>query len=212
MSRADIRYERPSRFSRVIVVVCALAVGFLAVWVLAPIMLAHLDPTSGAAQQPRETASTGISSRVAKDLIIPTQPSAPPAPLQAADPSGPATTTAAATEPVVPAAEPPAAPAAVAAVGPSALSISGEAPAPAPASAIPWPVASADDPAADTSPSTGPGNLGPVPLPRKRPNLTAAAHVAGIPLPRPRPETAPTESPAADQTGEDALFDRIRHE
>jgi hypothetical protein len=54
-----------------------------------------------------------------------------------------------------------------------------------------------------------PDQFGPVPLPRRRPSPAAMAAHLGIPLPRPRPDAAGTDVPPPDQSGMDALIDRM---
>jgi hypothetical protein len=55
----------------------------------------------------------------------------------------------------------------------------------------------ADNSASDDLPAAAP-LAGPVPLPRRRPNVIAMAEPAGgVPLPRARPADAPAATPAA---------------
>ena len=213
MPRTDVSIERPSRLSRVVVVLSALAVGFLAVWILTPIVLANLGATNAAVPAAREASS---APREAKDLVLPlpAEPAKPePAKIDVAkaDPPpepepAPAAPTAA-PEPPVPA---------FAAASPSALGMSSEPPAQqVAASTIPWPVPGGDiEPAAGPSAvpaaSPPPEDFGPVPLPRKRPNPMLASARLGIPLPRPRPDAAPAEVPIADPS--DVIFDRMKYE
>lgn len=205
MSRADLYYEQPSRWSRALIVLSALAVILLAVWVLTPIVLANLAATNAAVSVPREPAATPGD---AKDLVITAQPAEPQA----------------APEPIVVTTReeppPPAAAPAFAAANPSGFGLSSAPSSPAAvANAIPWPMPNfaapsaaplAAAPPSETDPeaSMPPEDFGPVPLPRKRPNPALAAARSGIPMPRPRPDAVGGEAQAPDDSGMDALIER----
>jgi hypothetical protein len=197
MSRNDLRYERyepPSRWSRVVVMLCALAVGVLAVWVLTPIVLANLMASRAAVAAPPVVADRP---REAKDLTIPVQPAEDVASDVVSivrDAPDPPTTA-------------PAFAAPSAAPSGGALSSASQSPA-ALASAIPWPAPASQSPGViEPEASSPPADFGPVPMPRKRPNATLAAHL-GIPLPRPRPDAAAAEVPPPVEDGMDALIER----
>lgn len=230
MSRLDRNFERPSRWSRVVLIMSALAVVVLAVWVLTPIVLANLTAPTGASNagfnatfnaasnaaanaaanaalpQPRDVVAGGKSGvmggrREARDLVIPAAPD------DAANVADAAVSVAAKDDP----APPPAAPAFAAASSPSSYGLSTPPSTAAIASTIPWPVPAAEpQSAADAEPeaSSPPSDFGRVPLPRRRPNPALAAHL-GIPLPRPRPDAAVADVPPPDQSGMDALIDRM---
>jgi hypothetical protein len=215
-----ITYERPSRASRVLVILSALVAIVLSAWMVTPILMANY-PTAFAAipllrdvladgatsdSQVRVPPPTGHGSREARDLVIERQAEPPqpatavttpepaPAPIEEQTAGLPAIVVAAPADPPTPDNE------AVAATLPAGL--------------MPWPVAAPQTVAASEvepalEPQTPPEDFGRVPLPPRRPDAAAMARL-GTPLPRPRPATAPAaEVEATVPDGERLLFDRL---
>jgi hypothetical protein len=179
--------ERPSRLSRVLVILSTIGVALIAAWVFVPILLANYMASSspypqsrGVAQQPVVAAPVAANTTpVAVPEADPTPAAPPPVTAAVVDtpstPAWPTDTTA------------------VAAAEPGALQLAVVAPTAA--------AAEPADPAADTSTEN-------VPLPRKRPSLAIAARLT-IPLPRPRPEID-GDAPSPDLTAFERQVDRQR--
>jgi hypothetical protein len=230
--RDDIAYDyvrqRPSRLSRVVVLLSTLGVAAIAIWVATPILRAnYIAYSTNLTTAPAQTAP-------AQWKVVP----APAATAAVAAPaaSAPASTASTAT-PATAAVYDPAAPA-----GPAVASTTGsfnstraisawpsadpapqfapQAPAETAPVAEPAPAAVANDPPA---PPATPGNMrlasvasgaaavdpaANVPLPRSRPSRMIAARLA-IPLPRPRPDI-PEEAPAQQRSTFDLQVDRMK--
>lgn len=206
----DYVHERPSRLSRAVVLLSTVGVALIAAWVFIPILLANYAAhTATSAAKPvspeavREPATASVS--VVRSAAAAT------APVAAA--SG---TTTALASPADDAAPPPRVSAA-----PSAPSFGARA-------LIPWPgdqplAETARLPAASAAPADTPSTrfaaisattdpvdpADKVPLPRRRPNRTIAAHLA-IPLPRPRPDIVSENTPPSRPTTFDLQVDRMR--
>jgi hypothetical protein len=154
----DLADERPSRISRVVVILSTLGVALIAAWVFAPMLLANYASTVPAAPKSRHVAP---------------QPVIAPPPVAAAPALAPAQDETTASVP----------PPAAAASGPARFEPPPPLP-PWPAEAtVESPADTGATPMATAAPAE-PADV--VPLPRKRPRLTIAARL--IPLPRPRPE------------------------
>jgi hypothetical protein len=197
-------YDRPSRISRVVILLSTLAVAGIAIWVFTPLLLANYNaytarttlPKTAPAEAPRVVAA-----------IAPVAPAAAAAP--AAAPTSDTTAAARADEPAMPPAIPPA----LRNLGTRSLNAWPNPPAYAPndtptTSAI-APRAEPPAPRRDANmarteantiqlaavSAAAPVETADVPLPRARPSRLIAARLA-IPLPRPRPDI-PEEAPAA---------------
>ena len=225
--RDDIAYDyvrqRPSRLSRVVVLLSTLGVAAIAIWVATPILRAnYIAYSTNVTTAPAQTAPAQW-----KIVAAPTATAAVAAPSASAP-----TSTASAATPATAATYDPAAP-----PGPAVTSTTGSfnstraisawpsadpAPQFAPqAPAETAPVAEAAPAAANDPPAT-PGNMrlasvasgaaavdppASVPLPRSRPSRMIAARLA-IPLPRPRPDI-PEEAPTQRSTF-DLQVDRMK--
>jgi len=205
-------YDRPSRVSRVVILLSTLGVAAIAIWVFTPILRAHYTAYTSRTSEPQPAPAAPVTRAIA--AVAPAAPAAPAPP--ASD-----TTAAAVDEPVMPPAIPPAlrnfnARAANAwpndpptASLPPAFAAPSE-PASAPtARRIDPPAARANDTAVQLAAvsAAAPAETADVPLPRARPNRLIAARLA-IPLPRPRPDI-PDEAPAPPTTF-DLQVERMR--
>jgi hypothetical protein len=216
----DLSRLRPSRLSRVVVLVSTLGVALIAAWVFAPILLAnYVAVTATVAASPKPTQIHQEPASLASSA--PVGPAAPAAAAPAAN-----TTAVAATEDD---SSPPA---------PGGFGTRANVPWPSDAAATPArpaqpaaPVrtaaltqpAAASQPAQPSEPASGdalqlaavdpaPATAEPfdhVPLPRKRPSRLIAASLS-IPLPRPRPSNIAGDPPPADQSLFDLQVDRMR--
>ncbi len=226
----DIAYDldRPSRLSRVVVLLSTLAVAVIAIWVFAPILLANYTAFTFARTTPMPQPAAAVEAPKAVAAVAPVVPAAAAAPAAPAAPSTDTTAAAVQDEPAAASAMPPAVPPALrnfnarAAGGwpndppsrslPPAFAATNDPPTP---SAI----AAPDDPPAPRAeanpmqlaavpPATASADAAEnVPLPRARPSRLIAARLA-IPLPRPRPDI-PEEAPAAPSTF-DLQVERMR--
>lgn len=224
MSRVERSYEKPSRGSRLLVLVALLAVIALAGWVLTPILAEKfpvqvaavsawkdtlLTTATGAARQP----PTPVSEPLQRSTEVVMEPASPPTEQADAEDVADAS----------PADEPQ--PMTLASI-PDSAEKQALAPRPAPAlppGLLPWPTAAAAPEPPETTASTAPAmteqaatepasdDVGPVPLPRKKPAARTMAQLA-VPLPRPRPTDAPAvdEEPALSPE-EESLFRRQGH-
>jgi hypothetical protein len=187
--------ERPSRLSRVVVIVSTIGVALIAAWVFAPILLANHTASvpSGAktrvtAQQPISVHPVTVRSPAALDST-PAPAAAPPQ--DEAAPPAPAVTTSASSRFDTPS------------LAPWPTDTASSAPAPsAPALTDTIRTASVTPESASTDAAEF------VPLPRSRPSHAIALRL-GIPLPRPRPETE-VDIPAAEQSAFERQVDRMR--
>jgi hypothetical protein len=191
-------HERPSRLSRVVVIVSTIGVALIAAWVFAPILLANHTASAPSGAKTRVTAQQPISVQpvtVRSPAALASTPAPAAAPPQdEAAPPAPAVTTSASSRFDTPSLAPwptDTASAAISAPAPSAPALTGTV---RTASVTPE-SASAD--AAEF-----------VPLPRSRPSHAIALRL-GIPLPRPRPETE-VDIPAAEQSAFERQVDRMR--
>jgi hypothetical protein len=179
----DVTDRRPSRVSRVAVILSTIGVAVIAAWVFVPILLANYAASIPAAPKSRNVAQ--------QPVIVP-----PPAPVVAT----PAPAVAPTLDETTASVPPPA----LAAAAPARSE---------PPSLPSWPADAAVEAAADTGAThlaaTAPAEPAEaVPLPRKRPRLAIAARL-GVPLPRPRPE-AETDGPAAEQSAFERQVERMR--
>jgi hypothetical protein len=168
----DLSDERPSRLSRVVVIISTLAVALIAAWVFAPILLANYIAMVPSMPKPREAVERPAAPPRAAPVAIATLSTAP-----ATDTTAVASTQEDAT------------PAAPAFAPQSSVAWPTEAAQEPPAQPPSMQLAAAT-PATATADA-----MENVPLPRKRPSLTIAARAA-IPLPRPRPEIEGEVAPA----------------
>ena len=204
----DIAFDRPSRVSRVVVLLSTLAVAGIAIWVFSPILLANYTAFTMARTTGGPPPAAPVAATRAIAAVAPVAPAAAATPTTS---SSDTTAAAAADEPAAPSAVPPALRNFNARAGsgwpndPPAASLP-----PAFAATNDPPVTSAiappnDPPAARAdantmrlaavSPATASTDAAnTVPLPRARPSRLIAARLA-IPLPRPRPDI-PDEAPA----------------
>jgi hypothetical protein len=200
----DLSQHRPSRVSRVVIIVSTLGVAVIAAWVFAPILLANY------------TAATATLSAGPKPRPIAQDQAPRVAAAQAAAPAAITTAAASADEQAPP---PAAAPTRLAGFDTNAaapwpknppalpqdtptMSISPAPPAPA-TDADSMRLASAAPTAASAE------TLDNVPLPRKRPSHLIAARLA-IPLPRPRPDNIESDAPSPNQATFDLQVERMR--
>lgn len=224
MSRVERSYEQPSRGSRLLVLVSLLAVIALAGLVLTPIV---------AKKFPTQTATVSAW----KDTVLATATGATrPPPTPVSEPLQRSTASVVEPEPTpvdqtnvgdVAGASPAHEPQAMTLASiPDPAEKQALAPVPAlPPGLLPWPTTVvAPEPSETTaSPTIEPATIesatielatddvGPVPLPRKKPDARALAQL-GVPLPRPRPTDAPAvdEEPALSPD-EESLFRRQGH-
>jgi hypothetical protein len=221
-SEIDLSPQRPSRLSRVVVLVATLGVVIITVWVFVPILLTrYTASTASLADAPKPRA---IARQVAPPPAPATAVAADPVPAAAApatvaavpaapaargatdtdasarpdDAGQPATT---ATAPAPPPAAPESAGFNIAASTPGWPTNPATAPPPAPAAAATQAAPDPDMQLASVPPATA-EPIANVPLPRSRPSRMIAARLA-IPLPRPRPDIASDDPPP-----EDAAFER----
>lgn len=228
--------ERPSRLSRVAVLVVTVGVALITVWVLVPIVLANYAPsTATPVAAPKRRAM--VQEPSAPAVVVATPPSrssvlAPSSPPSTA--AVPAASTAAPAARDLAAADLAAADLAAADLNGSAQRHDAFAPPPAPvaatpspgglttiAAAVPWPIAppSAPRPApalpthnlqlASAPPDEPADAAEEVPLPRSRPSRMIAARLA-IPLPRPRPQIASDGRTTEQAAFEEREVERMR--
>ena len=201
----DLSQHRPSRISRVVLIVSTLGVALIAAWVFAPILLANYTAATA-------TLSAGPKPRPIAQDQAPRAASA----AQAATPAPITTASASADEQAPPAA----APTRLTGFGTSAAASWPKDPPALPQDSAtmsiqPAPPAPADD--ADTMrlASAAPAAtataeaLDNVPLPRKRPSHLIAARLA-VPLPRPRPTDIEGDAPSPNQAAFDLQVERMR--
>ena len=200
----DLSHPRPSRMSRVVLIVSTLGVALVAAWVFAPILLANYTVATA-------TLSAGPKPRPIAQDQAPRATSA----AQAATPAPITTASASADEQAPPAA----APTRLAGFDTSAAASWPKDPPALPQDSAtmsiqPGPPAPADD--ADTmrlasaAPAAASAEaLDNVPLPRKRPSHLIAARLA-IPLPRPRPTDIESDAPSPSQATFDLQVERMR--
>jgi hypothetical protein len=227
----DIAYDldRPSRLSRVVVLLSTLAVAVIAIWVFAPILLSNYTSFTLARTTtvvPRSAAPVEAPRAIAAvAAVVPAAAAAPAAP---AAPSTDTTAAATANEPAASSAMPSAIPPALRNFNARA---GGGWPNDPPSRSLPPAFAATNDPpttsaiAAPNDPPAARADANPVqlasvspatasadavenvPLPRARPSRLIAARLA-IPLPRPRPDI-PEEAPTAPSTF-DLQVERMR--
>jgi hypothetical protein len=201
-------YEEPTRWSRAVVILCAVAVAVLALWIFVPPALRHFAPASMVPRQKAviaaplrdqpaqtvDTATRAAATKSVRSVSYDSAPTAPSAAITAVETPQPALANTPDSESSVAQDSPPAnTPISAAAAGQLAQGAPPAVWAPIQPSSPPPASAFEEDAKLITRP----------PLPRARPHQLSLAGSLGIPLPHPRPFIATETTDSVPETSTD---------